>query len=101
MNTTKKKQTHIYKEQISGYQWSEVRGERQEIRYMNILCSTKKCHHYFIIKWNINYKNVESLHYTPETNIVLQIEYTSIREREGGEEGRQRKRGRKRENYYS
>ena len=36
VNTTKKKQTHIYKEQTSSYQWSEVRGEGQEIRYMNI-----------------------------------------------------------------
>lgn len=56
-----------------------------------------------IVIVSLMYKNIESVCYTPETNIVLQIEYTSVRERERGEEGRQRKRkrGRKRENYYS
>ena len=29
MNKTKKKQTHKYIEQTSGYQWGEGRGERQ------------------------------------------------------------------------
>ena len=29
MNITKKKQTHGYRKQTSGYQWGEGRGERQ------------------------------------------------------------------------
>lgn len=29
MNTTKQNQTHRYREQTSGYQWGEVRGEEQ------------------------------------------------------------------------
>ena len=29
-------------------------------------------------KWNINCKNIESLCYTPEINIILQINYTEI-----------------------
>ena len=29
MNITKKKQTHRYREQTSGYQWGEGRGEGQ------------------------------------------------------------------------
>ena len=29
MNKTKKKQTHRYREQTSGYQWGEGRGEGQ------------------------------------------------------------------------
>ena len=28
-NVTKKKQTHRYREQTSGYQWEEERGKRQ------------------------------------------------------------------------
>ena len=28
-NTTKKKETHRYREQINGYQWGEGRGARQ------------------------------------------------------------------------
>ena len=30
VNITKKKQTHRYREQTSGYQWGEGRGERQD-----------------------------------------------------------------------
>ena len=29
VNTTKKKETHRYREQINGYQWGEGRGARQ------------------------------------------------------------------------
>ena len=29
MNITKQKQTHRYREQISGYQWGQGRGEEQ------------------------------------------------------------------------
>ena len=29
MNVTKQKQTHRYREQTSGYQWGEERGEGQ------------------------------------------------------------------------
>ena len=29
VNITKKKQTHRYREQTSGYQWGEARGEGQ------------------------------------------------------------------------
>lgn len=35
--------------------------------------------------------------YTPETNIVLQIEYTSVRERAGRRRETEKERGRKRE----
>ena len=31
MNITKKKQTHRYREQTSGYQWVEGRGEGQDM----------------------------------------------------------------------
>ena len=38
--------------------------------------------HYFIIlyfKWIIIYKNIESICCTPENNIIVQINYTSIK----------------------
>ena len=32
-------------------------------------------------KWSIIYKNIESLCYIPETNIILYISYTSIKKK--------------------
>ena len=44
VNKTKKKQTHTYREQISGYQWGEGRGEGQYRgeRKKGLLCDYMK-----------------------------------------------------------
>ena len=85
MYIIKQKQPHRYREQTSGYQWTEGRGKgimRVEIKRYKLLCikyirnmdilyvigkQSLFCNNF---KRNINYKNTESLCCTPKTNIL-------------------------------
>ena len=96
MNIIKQIQTHRYREQTSGHQWGKE-GRRGKIdvcdqevqitmykinRLQGYILQHKEHSQYFIITLNRVYKNIESLCYTPETNIVNH--YTSIKNKNEG-----------------
>ena len=51
-------------------------------------------------KWSIIYKNTESLCCTPETNVILQINYTSIKNKQLNWFSGQKQRHKRREQTY-
>ena len=93
-----KRQTHRYKEQVSGYQWCEERREGQDrgrgLRGTNYYIKNKHIiqpifHNdkyigilpifYSNYKWRITFKYCESLYCTPIAYVILYIKYTSIK----------------------
>ena len=79
VNITKKKQTHRYREQTSGYQWGWGSGRYKLLGVSlatRMYCTTWGiepifCNNY---KWSIILKNCESLYCTPVTyKIVHQL----------------------------
>ena len=105
VNITKRKKTHGYREQTSGYQWEEGRGRgiigvedwevqtiRDKISYKDILDNTGiESMFYNNYKWSITSKNCDSLYCTLVTSIIFYSNYTSIKNKTNKKEKKTKK----------